>query len=51
MDITERNIKWPNEEELKTIMSPNAIDLINKMIQVETTNRLGHNLESLKVLK
>ena len=32
-------------------MSPEAKDLIDRMIQVEPTNRLGHNLESLAVLK
>lgn len=32
-------------------MSEEAIDLINRMIQIEPQNRLGHNLESIGMLK
>lgn len=50
-DIKERNIQWPLEHVLEEIMSKEAYDLINRLIQLEPTNRLGHDLESLKVLK
>jgi serine/threonine protein kinase len=33
------------------MMSKDALDLINKMIQVDPSERLGHDLESLKELK
>lgn len=32
-------------------MSKEAQDLINRMIQLEPQNRLGHNLESTALLK
>ena len=32
-------------------MSENAQDLINRMLQLEPNNRLGHNLESIEILK
>jgi hypothetical protein len=32
-------------------MSKEAVDLINRMIQVNPTDRLGHDLKSVKVLK
>jgi len=50
-DIKARNIQWPPEEKLNQLMSPEAIDLVNRMLQVSPKNRLGHNLESLAILK
>lgn len=50
-DIKSRNIQWPPEEDLKARMSVEAIDLINRMLQLSPGNRLGHNLESMKILK
>lgn len=32
-------------------MSKEAVDLINRMIQLEPANRLGHDLESTQILK
>ena len=32
-------------------MSIEAQDLVNRMIQLDPGNRLGHNLESIKILK
>lgn len=32
-------------------MSQEAKDLIDRMIQVEPTHRLGHNLESIAIMK
>jgi len=32
MDIKQRNIQWPPESELAQMMSPEAYDLINRMI-------------------
>jgi len=48
-DVKERNIQWPSNAD--QLMSPEAMDLINRMIQISPKNRLGHDLESLKVLK
>ena len=50
-DIKNRNIGWPEPEILEKIMSPEAKELIDLMIQVEPTQRLGHNLESIAVMK
>mmetsp|Transcript_41780 Transcript_41780/g.63803 ORF Transcript_41780/g.63803 Transcript_41780/m.63803 type:complete len:114 (+) Transcript_41780:881-1222(+) len=50
-DIKTRNIQWPPEEKKKECISPEAEDLINRMIQLEPNARLGHNPESLKLLK
>ena len=48
-DVLNRNIQWPKpaKDKLEDILSEPALDLINRMIQVEPTNRLGHNLESI----
>jgi|APSaa5957512535_1039671.scaffolds.fasta_scaffold197216_2 hypothetical protein len=46
-DIKQRRIKWPEEEYLKSIMSIEAQDLVNRMIQLNPGNRLGHNLENI----
>jgi serine/threonine-protein kinase RIM15 len=46
-DIKSRNIQWPRPDILANIMSKDAIDLINKMIQINPDERLGCNLESL----
>ena len=51
MDIKERNICWPSEEELKDFMTAEAQELINRMIQIDPVNRLGHNLKSIELLK
>lgn len=45
-DIKERNIQWPAPDVIDTIMSKEAQDLINRMIQLEPQNRLGHDFES-----
>lgn len=50
-DIKNRNIQWPEADVIDTIMSKEAQDLINRMIQLEPQNRLGHNLESTQLLK
>jgi serine/threonine protein kinase len=50
-DIKSRNIGWPRPDILPTIMSTDAIDLINRMIQLNPDDRLGCNLESLAILK
>jgi serine/threonine protein kinase len=50
-DIKERKIGWPERSELETFMSKEAEDIINRMIQLEPQHRLGHNLESLKMMK
>jgi len=46
-DIKIRNIQWPRPDILRTLMSPDAEDLINKMIQLNPDDRLGCNLDSL----
>ena len=48
-DIKQRNIHWP--ENLDEVMSKEAQDLINRMIQLEPSARLGNNLESTQILK
>ena len=50
-DIKNRNIQWPAPDVIDSIMSKEAQDLINRMIQLEPGNRLGHNLESTQLLK
>ena len=50
-DIKDRKIGWPEKEQLDKIMSIEAQDLINRMIQIEPQHRLGHNLESIQMLK
>ena len=50
-DVKNRNIQWPPEDQLQKIMSREACDLINRMIQIEPKHRLGHDLESIKLLK
>lgn len=50
-DIKNRNIQWPAVEVIDEIMSKEAQDLINRMIQLEPKNRLGHDLESTQLLK
>lgn len=42
-DIKQRNIAWPKPDEIDKIMSKEAQDLINRMIQIEPQNRLGHD--------
>lgn len=50
-DIKSRNINWPPQKEVSKMMSEEAYDLINRIIQIEPKLRLGHNLESIKILK
>jgi serine/threonine protein kinase len=50
-DIKARNIGWPRPDILVNLMSKDAEDLINKMIQINPEERLGCNLESLITLK
>lgn len=50
-DIKSRNIGWPEPEKIDQLMSKEAFDLINRMIQLEPSQRLGYNLESLKLMK
>lgn len=45
-DIKARKISWPDEQKMQDLFIPEAVDLINRMIQIEPTARLGHNLES-----
>lgn len=49
-DILARNIHWPKED-INAIMSTDAQDLVNKLIQLDPAERLGSNLESMKQLK
>ena len=49
--IKNRDIQWPKEEELESIMSPEAKDLINRLIQLEPFERIGATQESMKELK
>ena len=48
-DIKARRITWPADTE--SIMSKEAIHLINIMLQLSPGNRIGHDPESLIVLK
>ena len=50
-DIKQRNIAWPKPDEIDKIMSKEAQDLINRMIQIEPQNRLGHDFQSTQLLK
>lgn len=50
-DIKHRRITWPMDNIIDEIMSKEAQDLINRMIQISPGNRLGHNLESIAILK
>jgi len=50
-DINSRNIQWPREDQLREVMSDSAKDMIDKMLQLEPTKRLGHDMESIKELK
>ena len=50
MDIKERNICWPDANEIEGIMSHFSQDLINRMIQIDPKNRLGHDLKSIAIL-
>ena len=50
-DIKNRNIQWPDVEKKRECMSEAAEDLINRMIQIEPTHRLGHDLESVRLMK
>ncbi len=50
-DIKNRNIQWPREDLLKEVMSEEAKDLIDKMLQLKPADRLGCNPESMKALK
>ena len=50
-DIKERNISWPDADEIELFMSPVAQDLVNRMIQIDPKNRLGHDLKSIAILK
>lgn len=50
-DIKNRKISWPEEDKMKEIFSEEAVHLIDQMIQIEPTHRLGHNLESIALLK
>ena len=49
--ILNRNIQWPAEDVLDSIMSNEAKDLINKLIQLEPEKRIGATPESMKELK
>lgn len=44
-------ISWPSREEVKRKMSPEAEDLIIKMLKVDPKKRLGGTLESMAELK
>lgn len=46
-DIKARNIGWPRPDIMVNLMSKDAEDLINKMIQINPEQRLGWNLESM----
>jgi serine/threonine protein kinase len=48
-DIKNRKITWPADTE--EIMSKEAIHLIDNMIKIAPNQRLGHNPETLKLLK
>lgn len=50
-DIKNRNIQWPEPEILEKKISMEGQDLINRMIQIDPTQRLGSSLDSMKVLK
>ena len=50
-DICERKIQWPRPEILQHMMSKEAVDLVNAMIQIDPSKRLGNNLESISNLK
>jgi serine/threonine protein kinase len=50
-DVKNRNIQWPPSDKLEQIMSKEACDLINRMIQIEPKHRLGHDLESINLMK
>jgi serine/threonine protein kinase len=47
-DIKTRNISWPRPDVLSSLMSKDAEDLINKMIQLKPEDRLGYNLDSIQ---
>ena len=51
LDIKNRNIQWPHENEIDKVMSPEAVDLIEQMIQLKPEDRLGYNLDSMKTVK
>ena len=42
-DIKKRNIQWPREDILNELMSNEAKDLIEKMLQLIPEDRIGHN--------
>jgi serine/threonine protein kinase len=50
-DIRNRRIQWPPEEIIDKYMSKEAVDLINRMIQLSPGNRLGASLETIAILK
>jgi len=50
-DKAQGKISWPSKEEVKKKMSPEAEDLIVKMLKVEPKQRLGGTLESMSELK
>jgi 3-phosphoinositide dependent protein kinase-1 len=50
-DIKNRNIGWPDRDVVNDIIPLEAQDLINRMIQIEPSRRLGVTLESIQTLK
>ena len=46
-DKVQGKISWPSKEEVKKRMSPEAEDLIIKMLHVDPKKRLGGTLESM----
>lgn len=51
IDIKARNIGWPRPDILAKLMSKDAERLIDSMIQLDPTKRLGGSLESMDLLK
>lgn len=50
-DILDLKIRWPDKKAMKLYMSPQAKDLIEKMITTDPSTRLGNNPSSIKDLK
>lgn len=49
--ILKGEMKWPSKENIGHYMSPQAKDLITKMVQIDPNKRLGNNPKSLIELK